>query len=475
MLWRIMRLRVAEWAKFDSILCGGTVRVAAWLLGLASYGLGARDFGFRLLANIHRTGWPRFCCTTIETLVVRPAIRKINTHGWPAGHFESHVADAADRAPPALAGAPERLLKNLAIVVASAMEPGKKGVIILKYSYVLPLFQRFFEIEQIASRYHLVLEPSWSGYCTEDILCYAGLNNPVFVQAYEPRDSRFLRSTAQDFIPVPLSANWWTDQRAFGEPEENSRDLDFVMVASWADFKRHHRFFAALAKLRRQGHRLSGACIGYPRERTLDDIRRRAEWYGVADQIEFHEWLPQEEVAKFMYRAKANVVWSRREGVNRVIVEGMFCDTPCVLPTGFNYGYPYPYINEQTGCWATDDNLPRVLLDMSRTPWPGSPRKWALEHMTPRIATRILAERIHAESDAHGLLPPSELSVKVNGLHGMSYWDRQDEQRFAPDYAFLRDRIVDSNGTGGTSNGRSINEPTAQLEHDAGSQEIKKN
>src|SRR5262249_31486334 len=150
-------------------------------------------------------------------------------------------------------------------------------------------------------------------------------------------------------IPVPVSANWWVDHRVFQPLPDVSKDADAIMVASWARFKRHERFFAVLSRLRKRGDKLRVILIGYCNDCTGNDIFRLAPYRGVADQIEMHERVAPEEVNRHLNRAKVNVIWSRREGVNRAVIEGFFAGTPGILRAGFNFGYPYPFINPQTG------------------------------------------------------------------------------------------------------------------------------
>ena len=92
--------------------------------------------------------------------------------------------------------------------------------------------------------------------------------------------------------------------------------------------------------------------VGYPMGQTKDDVCERAKYYGVFDQLEIHESITSEEVNTHFSRAKVNVLWSRREGWNRAIIEGMFAGVPCVLRKGHNYGFRYPYINANTGCYS---------------------------------------------------------------------------------------------------------------------------
>jgi glycosyltransferase involved in cell wall biosynthesis len=436
----ILKARLKEWFAFDSRILAPMVCGSVGLAGIFLYAFGSRRLSFRLMSAVHRVGSPSFVCRMIQS-VMRSAFA--TSPHRPAGAFDDylrdHVATSPQRAPQALANDPERLLKHLAIVIASADAGPGRGVVILKYNYTLPLFARAFDLQRIAKRYHIVLEPSWSGYCTEDILDYTLLRpDAVFVQAAEQYDFQFLNALNISLIPVPIAANWWVDYRLLSPDPTVEKDLDFVMVASWADFKRHYRFFDALQNLRRNGHRLRGACVGYPAGLTLADVTRRAEWYGVADQIEFHNYVPQSEVAKIVNRAKVNVVWSRKEGFNRVIIEGLFCDVPCLLRRGHNYGERYSYINERTGRFSSDRDLPTNLLEMTRFPWPHSPREWVRNHMTPEHSTAILTERIRQHCAHLGEDSPEGLSIKVNGLDGMKYWDVEDARIFTRDYERLR-------------------------------------
>ncbi len=330
----------------------------------------------------------------------------------------------------------------MAIVVASADPGAARGVIIINYNYAFPLFAHHFDLRRIAEHYHIVLEPSWTGFCNEDFLTYTLLRpNPVFIESIETYDNRFLDAIQSNLVRIPVGGNWWVDHRVMSPDPAVEKDLDFVMIASWADFKRHHRFFNALRSLRRNGHRLRGACAGYPSGRTLADIKAEAAWYGVSDQIEFYELIPPSEVAVLMRRAKVNVVWSRKEGFNRVVIEGMFCGVPGILRQGHNYGDHYPYINDQTGRFSTENSLPRDLLELSQCWTHYRPRDWVMEHMTPQIATQIIEREISRHCVQIGEQPPEPLAVKTVGLNGMEYWDRGAAETFACDYEFLRGQI----------------------------------
>ena len=450
---RLLHLRLKEWLEFDSILCRTVADVVGFVVGFLLYACWRTREGFAILAKLHRSAYSRWSSAAV-TRLVRRAIRR-------AGSCRvGGEAKAKRRAAPGrrhrlirtwdryverlspephtirFFQEPRRLLGSLAIVLKSP-GPAERGVVLMNYSHIFPLFARLFDVEQVARKYHIVLEPSWSGYCTPEVLCYARYDFPIFAEAYEPRDAEFLRQLDANLVPVPTSTNWWVDHRLFRPRPEVHKDADVIMVASWAAFKRHYRLFAALRALRKQGHALRVILLGYPCGMTRDDIGLQAKYYGVHDQLEVREGVPHEEVAIHLNRARVNMIWSRKEGVNRAIIEGMFAGIPCLVRQGFNYGHPYAYINSQTGCFASEADLPEKLLWMVENHHQFSPRDYVLATMSPQRATDILAGVIQQSAQRMGERWTDGLAVKVNRLHDMTYWDEQDRERFREDYAFL--------------------------------------
>src|SRR5262249_40002323 len=140
-------------------------------------------------------------------------------------------------------------------------------------------------------------------------------------------------------------------------------------------------------------------------------------------------------------RAKVNVLWSLKEGVNRAIIEGMLAGVPCVLREGFNYGYHYPHVNSQTGCYSSEKGLPDVLLRMIERYGDFSPREWVLNNMSCHKGTEVLGRVIKDTALSLGEVWTRDLAVKTSELNGQRYWDPADKERFADDYKFLREAV----------------------------------
>jgi hypothetical protein len=160
----------------------------------------------------------------------------------------------------------KRFIGSRILVIKSAT-PQERGVIVVDYQYVFPLMAGLFNLSAICERYDLVLEPSWADVLAPEILLFTKQTRPVFVQTIEPRDHAALNALSSNLRIVPIAANWWVDPR-HTPPPAGPRDIDVIMVAAWADIKRHWRVFRALADLRKRGRRLKTVLVGYRYDRT---------------------------------------------------------------------------------------------------------------------------------------------------------------------------------------------------------------
>ena len=436
MLLKFLKLDLLEFVIFDAKMLAlplslGTIASTLFLALCKKDHLAAR-----VLESFWRRNWPLsefFCSRVLRTACSSTNIKasdRVKALYW--NHiFRSHYPEIVKK----FIIDPRKFFPGMCIVLKSFSQT-ERGVLVLNYSYSFPLFLKLFDVAQIASRYFIVLEPSWNGYLNLDILCYNIVSEPIFVQALEPRDAKLLSQSGTNLVPVPLGSNWWVDYTVF-KPIDLEKDVDIIMVASWADFKRHHKLFKTMKRLKQRGRVIRAVLIGYPVEKSLEEIRVRARYYGVEEQIEFYEWLSADEVNRQFNRARINLIWSRFEGNNRVIVEGMFANVPFILRRGFNYGYKYRFVNEKTGVYADERDLEETIVAMLDGATSYSPREWAMEHMTCHKAITILFDTINIKARQLGEDFSNDLVPKVNELHGMRYLKEEDEQIFRRDYDFL--------------------------------------
>jgi glycosyltransferase involved in cell wall biosynthesis len=407
---------------------------------LASPSLDHRARAFALLMRLHSSG----IADSLDQRIISRIARAMEAerHGRATGFgalLDQTIREAIGSFFSSPKPDPVRLIGSR-ILVVKPYRPSERGVIVVDYSYVFPLLAGLFDLNAISERYDLVLEPSWAGSCAPETLLFTRLDRPVFVESIEPRDRDFLNRLKSNLEVVPLAANWWVDHR-HAPAVGGARDIDVIMVASWADIKRHWRVFRVLAELRRRGHRLKTVLVGYQLQRTKADIEALAAHFGIADQVEAYERISQEEVSRLLARSKVHVLWSRRECANRAVIEAMLADVPVIVRDGLTFGFKYPYINDQTGRFVPEAGLGDAILDMVEHHRRYSPRQWALDHMTCEKATQVLNDHIRDRALAAGQPWTEDLVVKTSSLDVQRYWNPDDAARFTADYAFLESAI----------------------------------
>ncbi len=437
----LLKIRLKEHFSFDSFVARKMIAFLGLVAGSILSVCRRSARAFRLFSIIHRAAYSGLVSKVVERWV-RARVRTGRDGKKPFTPVCQAYLEGLSSTPATARfhENPARLLGTRALVLKSPAE-NEKGVILIDYTFALSLFAKKFDVSRIAQNYYFVLEPTWCGYCDLDILCYSQFPFPVFVQTPESRDARFLEAIGSNLIPLSVGGNWWVDHRVYRPLPGVTKDVDVIMVACWGRYKRHYKVFQALARLRARGERLKTVLVGYNADYTLDDILRQARYYGVEDQLEIYEELSPEEVNCQLNRAKVSILWSRKEGFNRAIIEGMFAGVPCILRADHNYGHHYEYINPQTGCFATERDLPDRLLDVIKNNQTFKPRDWVLANLSCQKATEALEGAIREVATAAGENWTRGLALKVCYLNTMRYWDDSTADRFAADYDFLRSVI----------------------------------
>jgi len=333
---------------------------------------------------------------------------------------------------------PNRFLKYMAIIQYSPTND-EKGVLTIAYNYAIPSFMLLFDYEKVMERYHLVLEPSTARFLMPEVLICDNLKYPVYVQTGEPRDAEFLNRYSKSLLPIPIAANWWLNTEIFNEGTPVEKDIDIIMVSSFNKLKRHKVLFNALNKLNLKGVKLNAVLIGYSGgEYSKNDIEKMALGYGVLEQIIIVENIGPEEIVQYYRRSKVNILLSKREGSSRIIIEGLHCGVPILLREGFNFGYKYPFITNESGMYFKDARLDESLISLIKKVDNGeiNTRKVIFEiQIEPVNAAQVMSEYIYGKNANKTIQP------KASGLHGMEYINKEAEQEFEREYSFLKSCI----------------------------------
>jgi glycosyltransferase involved in cell wall biosynthesis len=318
---------------------------------------------------------------------------------------------------------------------------GEKGVLYLMYTESIRRFAALFDLPRLASRYVLVLEPSWWGYQDATFLLYLGSDLDVVVLAQSRPDFEFIQHLRSNLVPVRLGAGDWVDPESFHPQNGRHRTYDLVMVSAWNVLKRHRLLFRTLRELKRKrGRALSVALIGYPQHWTRVDIEKLMRRHGVQEQCTVFENIPHSEVARVVGDSKAYVLLSRREGANRGLYESLFCGTPVVVYR-HHRGVNLDHVTEDVGRLADDAELGEVILNAVDDWESFRPRAWALANTGWLNSTRILNQTIAGMARARGL-PWSADIVGHKNAPNLKYAEPGMYRRFDAEYGRLQEYML---------------------------------
>jgi glycosyltransferase involved in cell wall biosynthesis len=435
-----IKLGLKERLKYSHRMVGIILNSAIFIAAVILFYAGKSSLSFKLCGEMFRTNG--YGAVSLPRLFLRLTMGKALLNSPKFNETIRNYIDEFKVAPgkEKIVAEPSRMLTSMAIVVRK-WTPAGKGILIIKYSYYFPLFLKKFDIDSVMSRYHIVLEPSWAGYFDLDILSYCILPHPVFVMTYEERDKNLIEQLDSNLKSIGVGPNWWVDFENF-KPQNVKRDIDVIVIASWSSFKRHYYILKALVTLKKSmtDYSLKVAFVGYAGDISTEFMRQMVEHFDLQDSVEFYEKVPTEQVAHLLMRSKVNLLWSRFEGNNRSIIEGMFCDTPVVIREGHNFGYHYPYINPLTGVFSSEKELPQVLEGIIRGNTTFTPRAYVKEQHNYLVAIKHIADTINQLEPSQQPLP--ECDGKINKLWGMSYLDSVTTQKYTADYDFLKSTIL---------------------------------
>ena len=378
------------------------------LRGLLSRLTGRRTRAWELLSQVHRTSPSGTITRAVEPILIRDRDAVWDRWGQP------------DRAEV------ERLL-GIRLLVTKAPSGEEKGVVFVKFSETIDLVARTLDLSALLRDYHLVVEPSWSGYCDRTFFHFTQFDEPVFVMAPRAEDYRLIAATESNLVPIRCGPSDWVDPRIAEPYLDQPKRFDLVFNSNWLKLKRHYVLFSMLARLERKiDVVLIGARMA---DRTEGDIRKLAARYGVLDQLTFVEGIQFEEVMRINCQSRMAMLLSLKEGSNRAIAESLFCDIPAIVLEEHVGGITKNIVPD-TGEIVPERRLGAGVLDVLDNLDRYRPRAWALENISCFVTSRLVNDTVRAEAVRRGEPWSRDIAPKTNSPE-MRFIHPEDEQRLA--------------------------------------------
>lgn len=314
---------------------------------------------------------------------------------------------------------------------------GEKGVLYSSFEFNWLKLIANHDARRIFDEYYLVGASSWSPGDHAILASLCGLStDPAFISISNQSDIAQYSMFGADIYPLPLLASDWVDPAGYEPLPHDKRGIDIVMVAHFADWKRHFLLFAALRKMRKD---LRVVLIGRNMDgRTEDDMRKQAKIFGVQQDIEILKNLEIDEVTRYQCNSRVSVSLSKREGSCVAVTEALFADTPVGMMGDAHIG-SRSCINAQTGRIFSTGGMARSLSEMVEASGSFAPRAWALEH----ISAQAGSSRLNAVLKAHSLNTGRPWTRDITPMcwrYVPRYLEPQDRQRMDAGLRYLREK-----------------------------------
>lgn len=215
------------------------------------------------------------------------------------------------------------------IILKDYVSPREKGIILISFERELGKLCNKRVLEEIEDRYHVIFLPSWTGLFSPEILCFASMAKQTwFVMPVHKKEHKYCQYLGGFCVPLEYNAASWVNDELFS-PTDVERDIDCLIVANFASFKRHWILFDAISNIQEN---LTVYCVGVSwGGRTKTEIEAEAELFGVLDRVEVVESPTQEILREYYRRAKIFCALSYREGSFIAVAEALISGTPVVM------------------------------------------------------------------------------------------------------------------------------------------------
>ncbi|MDJ0757887.1 MAG: glycosyltransferase [Woeseiaceae bacterium] len=303
----------------------------------------------------------------------------------------------------------------------------ERGVLLIKFTETFADAFIIMNCRELENYFHIVLEPSWSGYALPEIHQWMALDNPVIIQCSETLDFQYIEALRSNLYPVRFGSSDWVDDRVF-HPLDVSipKVYDSIFIANFHAMKRHHVYLKTISRLKDIDYRSALVCGQWGNHRK--DIESMVRYFDLNDVVDQFVQLSQESLNELLNQSRLNVLMSLKEGSNRTIFEGFFANVPGLVLRE-NIGVNKDYINESTGYLISEDELERTLRqDKECREKPFEPRSWACSNIAAARTTAKLEDVLAGIARDSGEPWTRGLVVKVNSPEA-TYYDQDNVTR----------------------------------------------
>ncbi|MDF0752168.1 glycosyltransferase [Marinobacter sp. 71-i] len=326
-------------------------------------------------------------------------------------------------------------------IIKPYVSESEKGIFLISFENQLNKVLESGLLKTIKDRYHVIFIPSWTGlfspalfrlvaYCCDD---------PVFVLPVHEHERERVSNLGSHCISLPFNAASWVNQE-FYNSTETERDIDCLIVANFASFKRHWLLFKALKGLPKS---VTAVCVGVPLgRRTAESIRLEAAEYGVSGRVKVVENPRQEDLRLYFQRAKVFCAMSYREGSFIAVAEALMSGTPVVMFKNAHIGTKSLITSDVGALVGSVSELRKRVMEFMEFKEHSKVQEIARESISAQANCQKLNQMLAAWSKKNGLKWSQDIEPFYSMRLSFYYFDANARERLRPDYNYLADQGI---------------------------------
>ena len=291
----------------------------------------------------------------------------------------------------------------------------KKGVLLITFTHSFSAYLNSKLFEELNKKYLFILEPSWTGYADPDILSFCEKAEDLVIEATALEDRALINTLYPKVSTIDIGASNWVNQEKFTADDQTEKDIDILYVANNNPVKRVFKVIDTIKTMREKG--FSGksiiVCAGWGG--SSDEVAQYVEKNNLSSCLEILPGVSQSDLINLYQRSKLSILFSLKEGSNRVLFESMSCNTP-VFCIAENKGVNKAYINESTGTLGFDKSCAFSLMEMIKDYKNFDARNWAVKNISPEKSTsriQFILEKKHKNINSNILIKVNNPEVEI--------------------------------------------------------------
>lgn len=317
-------------------------------------------------------------------------------------------------------------------VVKPYVSEAEPGLIVVSFEYELSKLVALSRFDALQSAYRIIFLPTWQPFYSDAVcLLDARTTQSYFLMPSAFTEESLCSQFSSKCCYLPFHAASWVRRASYERPH-SSKDIDILMIANFARYKRHWKLFEALREMPAD---LQVIVAGLPlAKRTKQSLLSDARLFGVDDRIRVIEGAPDSELRSLLRRSRMFCAMTYKEGSYIAVAEALMAGVPVAMYENAIVGTK-AYITPETGFLLSPKTslapqLERALQATRNL----DTQAWATEHICAEVNCTKLNGRLIQWASEHLLAWTRDIEPFYCENFAFRYFDAAAEEAMAGEY-----------------------------------------